>query len=376
MFEDSRICETIGPPPGQVIGEVISDTMLGLCHNLNYSCDNKNIIIGEHASTRNWYSVHDSELTFVKYSGERLTSKMLMEAAATISEIEAISSGIWQETINENSRYEQFEKRFKQVLEGEYGAPIRILISCLSANVKIDHIFSTVNVLIYLALNPPLPPYVMAPPEGSESWHWRNLYPPLRFIQLCKSVTEIGFIRSCHDHAAIEAYMDDLLDDSGLVSTHRMDFPEYTLHSSTPHFNKWNTSKIEFHTAYPQYMDYISWTQSQLAQFRKKELPFMVDFGGCLSGDLSKKYVKELFESRKVPYLSCPLRWTDSNKVGYCCDDTFGNWLIHSNIFYESLFDIAVGHGDIDLSYLPGDIRKSEFPNWLSDTLRNHLLHS
>lgn len=110
------------------------------------------------------------------------------------------------------------------------------------------------------------------------------------------------------------------------------------------------------------YYGCVLWIQSQLAQMRDSELPFLVSFADCMSGDLSRKHVRNTFQvdEDEVPFARCPLYWSENQKIRFACNRPFGNWLVGSIAYHYILFDVVAGTGTYDLSAFPPELDESD----------------
>ncbi|NMF66114.1 hypothetical protein DP113_01410 [Brasilonema octagenarum UFV-E1] len=359
VFEDSRISKQLGKPPGTVIGEVVGDVMLALCAEHDFLPQTKNAILTTPLTARQWFSVDDTEMMFVSISGMYLTSKILMECAATISELQLLPESLWMPVLGKAGVETVLTNRIKTILDGDYGIPIRSLLVVLNAGLdRLLDVLPTVNVLCFIALNPPLPPYVMHPPDDAPSWRWQDIYPPIRFARLALCVKKVGLLSDCRDHRTIATYIDKLCDVCQLPHTINTNYPDRISYEETPCFADENTvysDSLKF-----SHHDYIFWVQSCLMRYRLNALPLMVSFGDCLSGDLLKQYVNDVLNFDAVPFSRCPLGWTKNDKLGFSCSVDFGNWLFRSILMDYVLFDVVAGTGKYDLSSFPGEINQNE----------------
>jgi hypothetical protein len=213
VLEDSRILQSgLRQIPGVSFGEVISDVMLALREDSDFLFDAKNV--SAILESREWFSIPDHEMQFTDWRGKALTSKALMESAATISEIQLFrySAHFWSVFIEEEDRIKIIKSRVDRILEGDYGLPIRIILEIMQIDFSSDinllfDMLPTVNILCFIALNPPLPPYVMSPPCDRQSWQWNDLYPPVRFIRLARCIKKIGLLNDWRNHESISSYI-------------------------------------------------------------------------------------------------------------------------------------------------------------------------
>lgn len=219
VLDDSTILQSgMKQIPESAFGEVVGDVMLALCGELNFSPQTKNTVLTNPFEPRKWFSIAENEMVFASWKGLHLTSRLLMECSATISEIRVLlgNSSIFTK-LNEKSDLEAaLRSRIKRILEGDYGLPIRIILQILKVDLAnlavLFDILPTVNVLCFIALNPPLPPYVMYPPQDALSWQWQDIYPPIRFLRLTQYISKIGLLKNFQDHRTISAYIDEFCD--------------------------------------------------------------------------------------------------------------------------------------------------------------------
>ena len=194
IFDNSQCVERKpGVVPGKVIGEVISDVVIAF-REYNSLLHSNDINIENSLEVRQWFSIEDSEMVFVSMFGMRLTSKLIMESPALISELQILSAQI--NYIGKSGKRKALESRIKTIVNGDYGIPIRCLLKVLNMDLNsLQRVLPTVNVICFIALNPPLPPYVINPPENCLSWSWQDIYPPIRFARLSHCVWKIVFGR-------------------------------------------------------------------------------------------------------------------------------------------------------------------------------------
>lgn len=371
LLEDSRVCESVGIPPKSAVGEIIGDVMLSLCSDGGFDCQNGDLIRTNASEPRRWYTFDSDAMGLVRVNGERLTTKMIMEAPATIAEMRLLPAEAWNTLLGHRGRVDAITQRLRAIVEGDYGVPVRSLLAIRGDDIcMISDVLPTVSVLCYLALNPPLPPYVMSPPATADSWAWDDIYPPTRFTRLCYATNRVGLIADCRDHHRISEYISALLNESQLPSTIGLEFPEHKPPADSPDFEDVATQYPAGLTA--RHHDYVFWVQSKLAALREKSLPFVVSFGDCLTGDLSITHFNDVLalDEKTIPFARCPLHWTDSGKIGFSCPVEFGQWLVQSVALHHVLFDVVAGVGDFDMGAFPPELGKREF----QEVLRNSIL--
>jgi hypothetical protein len=362
VFEDSRIAEQLVRPPGSMFGDVIGDTILALWDH-DVSSSSSNTSLESALEAQQWFSMNQSDIFFMSMFGMRLTSKILMEAPAIISEFHLLSDSSWLSLLGEAGQTTVLTNRIRKVINSDYGIPIRCILKVLNLGLEnLRAILPTVNLLCFIALNPPLPPYVMAPPIGSPSWTWRDIYPPSRFSRLAHCVSKIGLLKASSDHNTIAKYIDDICDVCELPHTVRTNYPE-RLNSKDDSHILWGEEalsseffKLSDHSKL-NHRDYIFGVQARLMNYRLSGLPLLVDFGGCLSGDLATQYFDDIVDFRDVPFVKCPLVWTEDNRLSFSSSKEFGNWLVISVLVDYVLFDVVVGTGKYDLNAFPEEVR-------------------
>jgi hypothetical protein len=346
VIENSAHQDQIGWPRGEVFGEIVGDALLYACEECGLGTYPGN------AEARRWYHFDDSELKFVAVNGERLTTRALMEGMATANEIQALLF------FPQVAKSEPLVKRLQQTLDSFYGVAWRALVYSLGDAPRAwPRLIPTLNVLCELALDPPLPPLVMAPPLTGAHWPWEDIYPPLRFMQLLKAVKRIGLLDVEYDHSMIEYYIRSLCDD--LMWPCPLDF-EHPLSSSIRRFDFAHMDPAEEDRMW--YHDYLLWVQSKMWALKKTNLPFFTNFGQHTSGRLNEHYYFDTHsaENDTKYWLRPPFLRTPDERLAYIQDRTFIDWLLLSTLAYYLLFDVMVGVGDYDLSAFPAEVVNSK----------------
>ncbi|MBH1970810.1 hypothetical protein FK216_06150 [Moraxellaceae bacterium AER2_44_116] len=377
-FEDSSICDEIGVPPTQAIGEVIADVMIDLCINSRFKSTHSETVCTNPITPRKWYKFPD-QLRFVRLGDSRLTSRMLMEAAATISEVQLFKNGAWSRALDKKQSLHIIKKRLHSLLKGQYGVALRILLTHCEVNESdILDFLPTASALCFAALNPPVPPYVIAPPPNAIAWQWADIYPPIRFTRLCEVVRKIGILNEiqARDHFLLSNYISKLCEVANLPSTLDLNYPEFTPQSTTPDFTDRTCEYPD--TLALTHQDYNFWVQSQLSQLRRRALPLLVSLGNCLSGDLLKEHMDLFLDQGDffIPYAESPLHWSQNERIGFRCPSNFGNWLVRSVAMHDALFDFVVGVGEFDLSDYPPDIQCEKMQEMLKTNITNGLINN
>lgn len=375
VFEDSSICDAVGRPPAEAIGEVVADVVLDLSEEPPLGAFNLSQLASDQVASREWYRFPD-KIIFFGLGKSRLTSRMLMETAATISEIEVLRSGPWISLLDEKSAKNALRRRLRSLLEGEYGVAFRALLTIYGAESdEIITLLPTASALCFAALNPPLPPYTMSGPEHRKSWRWSEIYPPSRFKQLCEAVPKVGILKAARDHRTLHSYIHDLCRVANIPCTLDVQFPNFVPHASTPDFSDRSSHYPD--TLALTHQDYNLWVQSRLASLRQHSLPLFVSLGDCLSGELCKEYSAYFLSNVNgdaVPFAESPLLGGHGSdgKVGFRCPKDFGNWLVRSTAMQSAVFDFIVGAGEFDLRDFPKEVQAQA----MQDMLKNNLIDS
>jgi hypothetical protein len=371
-FEDSRTTEKLGQVPGHIVGEIIGDLMLTLW-DYKFPSHLGNDLKSALEEARNWFSIGESEMYFASMHGMRLTSKNIMEASAVISELQLLSSHM--AFLKKSDSKKALLNRIKTIIDSDYGVPIRCFLRALNISLeRLGEILPTVSVLCFIALNPPLPPYVMGPPENSPSWNWQDIYPPIRFARLVNCISRFGFLKDSNTHKNIIEYIDEICCFCSLPHTLNMPYPERIDIGDSIDFSNSNqiNPEIFISSDYSKssHNDYIFWVQSRLAEYRLSSLPLLVNLGACTSGKLLKEYSCAMINFDDIPSLQSPLGWTDDDRLGFSCSLEFGNWLAQSVVFDYVLFDVVAGVGKYDLSAFPKEISDND---GLHESLINNI---
>jgi hypothetical protein len=236
-------------------------------------------------------------------------------------------------------------------MASSYGLPIKVFLKHLNLSLDdLEQYLSTISILCFIALNPPLPPFNINPPDYAESWNWSDMYPPIRFVRLLDAIPEIGHLKKNNpSHEEISNYINSIVELTKVPSIIENVFPE----QYTPkQFEKYD-SGMQFDT-----FSYLFWVQKKLAEFRTNKLPIISNLASCFYGDLSSLYMNDIIDSGdvKIPFIKSPLIWTD-NDIGYYGDNDFCNKLLVSATSNYCLTDLLIGSNEYDLKQFPERLR-------------------
>ncbi len=146
IFDSSECQENIDFPRGQVLGEIVGDTILYFCDRCGYEYPGNEL-------ARKWFQFDEGEVLFISISGKRLTTRGLFEGATASNELLLL--------LTRGASDERIEKYLEQLKNGNYGIALNIFISTLGLGAKaLRNVLPTFNAICDIALNPPLPPRI------------------------------------------------------------------------------------------------------------------------------------------------------------------------------------------------------------------------
>ena len=373
-FEDDVAFAAPGPPPSQVFGEIFADVMLSLCGEAHFVSPSSEHIRSHIEEARTWYAF-PGETPYIAFRGLSITTRMIMETAATIAELELLPETIWLEVLD-NYQDTFWNRRIARLLEGRYGTPFRVFLEVLETSFdRLADVLPSLSVVCFAALNPPLPPVVMAPPRSKRSYQWEEIYPPIRFMRLSAAITRVGLARRWMPIKQLSQYVVDLCDAAGLETIWEFAYPSRSHGWGVVDFGEKDVAYSEKTKASRH--DYAFWVQSNLYSHISTWLPLFTCLGQCFSGDYAHQYAPVVLSGpddlEQVPYIKCPLHWTDTDKLSFACRSDFGNWLIRSALMSEAIFDTVVGTGSYDFSRVPLQVGESRV---LREMLRASVEHN
>jgi hypothetical protein len=130
---------------------------------------------------------------------------------------------------------------------------------------------------------------------------------------------------------------------------------------------------------YPQTIDDELIIQAQLRFERIPDrLPLLANFGGCLQGELSQKFVEFLFgRSERYDFITPPLEFMKNGKIGFSGSAAFGNNVLRSVTISAGLFEFACGNGKISLDELPSEVQATDrMLSFLHQTLHHMIVET
>jgi hypothetical protein len=145
--------DDVGWPRGEVFGQVLADGLLFLSDRFELGPYPGNKI------ARELYHFPKSEVVFAAFKGERLTTRGIMEGAASSNELRALAAS--PELAGEYTQEQKVEDvgaSLDHILETDYGISLRALLHITeSPEDSIFDLLPTLNLVSDLALNPPCP---------------------------------------------------------------------------------------------------------------------------------------------------------------------------------------------------------------------------
>jgi hypothetical protein len=221
-IEDASVVDKIGYAPGESMAHALADVVeysvdLAKYHSPEYEQ------VG-HKGARSWYDFSYQPIIRVKIDTvgkEEITSKSLQECAAALVEIQYILGGTIRKYLDFDEIKRIVAPSVKSLMNSYYGIPLKAFLrhfkhvnnepfdfECFSFN---PDVIQTLATIIFLALNPPLPPLVIGPRHSSgRPWTWDDLYPPERFRRLLMALPEIGLVPFQANIDELSRYISDI----------------------------------------------------------------------------------------------------------------------------------------------------------------------
>jgi hypothetical protein len=348
---DSSELDEAGCPPGEVFGQIVADGLLFISDQFQLGAYPGN------KTARAYYHFPKSEIVFAAFKGERLTTRNIMEGAASSNELRALASypELGREYTLEH-KVQDVNAALDNLLASNYGISLRALLHLTdSSEDAVLDLLPTLNLVSDLALNPPVPPIVV---PDAERYRWAEVYPPLRFFLLGAQVGRVGRLKHFSDHHELEEYGAKLLDAAGLlqISSYKCrldDYPPKTSYSRAAKEGCWVPEPQSVH-----YYDYLLWVHSKFWQTRRSDLPLFVNLCECMVGDFSARYLDYIIGEEGRLWFQPPLFWTSDNMIGHGqAARELGSGLLLSAAADYVLFDILAGTGSIDMAAYPPDCR-------------------
>lgn len=352
LFFDSPVQQNAAVPRGMILGEIVGDIVAQLVAD---QPDVPGLL-----ALRDSRKLDDSSVAYVAFHGRRLTTHLLMEAAASATELA-------------NAENSPFGGRnapaIRMKLEkSDYGLAARIMLARFEQPFeRLAEFIPTLGALIDAALNPPLPPIVLEPQPGS--WCWSKLYPPMRFFQLLDAALALPPLAANAEHEQVRAYQSELCERAGLADPAGFS-AEHLRQGLRTDFEAVN-GDVAAYASSDTLFQFIRWVQLRMWQERAEALPLFTNLAACKVDRLSRLYGLRLLEPGKSRWASPPLIWSASDLLGYSeVDHCFENLLCLGSVYQACAYEVAAGAGPMDLGAFPPDVRGHP---WLLETIEKSL---
>lgn len=353
-LDDSRSTERLGHPPTEACGQVMADVILNCCDTFNFLSDDYRA--AGHNGARKWYFAEDDRLSevLVNFEGIRshLTSIGLMECAASLNELQQLQNAAFATVLGQ--RYEVAkQKHVEAFLRSSYSLPFKLFTHVAPGHASDWQTGSVMlNLMIYFALNSPLPPRVLSVPR--RSYRWFEIYPPHRFIVALRTLKNVSPLVDPHSIGAMQKFLSAVVEASSLPYAGDAPMPR----RSASELDWDNHSEIE---EYPLTIDDELVIQAQL-RFEKipSLLPLVANYASCTTGSLSREFARLLISrEERFDFMSPPLEFLQGGKIGFSGSKAFGNNIVRSVATSNALFELACGSGAMTLDQLPPEVRES-----------------
>ncbi|MBL7818606.1 MAG: hypothetical protein JNL70_26640 [Saprospiraceae bacterium] len=396
FLNNPNTVKTLGLPTGQIIGDSFSYIYL---YNV---FGNKRLSQAELFKIRQWYSFSDDELNaskdlriFVKNKVQKkatlfsrifnfddpvnkLTSETLMECSATMSEIQFLCNNI-DTPLNFLIKKEHFDSRIKLLMETSYGVPLKIFLNLTNQDINmfnVGSITTTLNTLIFIALNPPVPPLQYNPPKNKKTWSWFDIYPPIRFIRSVYALNNIKPLSAKAQNLETKEFINKICEISELP----------IINENSLKLNKkfqqidFSDSSLNFDVNNPSFSsyDFIHWVQKEFQDMKEDSIHFLTNFSNCTVGDLSVDFLELLIPSDKISFAKVPMQWTKNDKIGFTSTKTaFYNILLRDLAFSNCLFDLVVGQKEFDLHTFTPQVNNSKPTHeWVKNSIYQSIVQT
>ncbi len=357
LLQRCSAVDNLGQFPSGAMGCVFSDVMESYAQ-LGVQGDEYRQ--AGHARSRDWFVGAEDQLVHIRVGGQLLTSDALLEGGATIAELSLLSNRIYTSLMSTSDRDRFFQRYNDTVLYGRYGAPLRACFEVLppTGATSFADVVRTCAMFIYIALNPPLPPFVMRPRRGGRAWGWHEVYPPLRFARLLRVAEALGPCPESSFAAGYESYIRKACDAAGLDDIWEYRVPPRA-GSRTPLASEAPERVVngEFWDVHAEYV----LRAHEAVSAHPERVALVADFGACTQGEFSGKYAKMLIDPEgDEVYFRSPLAHRGRGKLLFGCDVATGNQLVRSVCVSHAMFDFACGTGEVEIPFLPHEVTGSD----------------
>ncbi|RIV87034.1 hypothetical protein D2V17_09090 [Aurantiacibacter xanthus] len=368
-FEDSRATDRLGHPPVDACSNVMADVILNACDTHGFLSPDYNA--DSHVGARDWYFTTDRTIAEVvtEIDGERVhvTSVGLMECAASLNELQWLQGNmIGVVAPDELKRIVQ--ARIEEFVGSSYSIPFKLFhLASDRPRTRSSTLWLSLNLLVFFALNPPLPPRILSRPR--EPLTWPEVYPPIRFFMGLRVLDDIEPISDPQSVVEMQRYIADIANATGLEYCGDVPIPQRKYTTA-----EWDAASETEN--YPLSIDDELIIQAQLRVERIPDrLPLIANFASCLQGKLSRQFARLIFaHEERYDFLGPPLEFLKNGKVGFRGSAAFGNNVVRSVAVSAALFEFACGAGKFSLAELPSEVgRGDNMFRFMEDTL-HHLI--
>lgn len=369
-FDNSLATDGLGHPPVDAGSNIMADVILHCCDTWGIeSCD---FAAQGHVGARDWYFTADQHFTEARVrlpdGDHHLTSASLMECSASLNELQQYQNSVMKPLL-EDAFDREFDQFIKYFVNSSYGLPLKLFLIASKKHAS-DRMTSplTLNLIIFFAVNPPLPPRVLTCP--SRPYGWSEIFPPIRFLLAINALEGIPKIVNPESSEEMHAFLDALVEVTSLPFSGRDKMPKRTAGLDQAYRNaKHNeTGAIideELILASHYRLDSIS-----------DYMPLVANYSSCVTGELSRKYADYTIQlGPEYDHLDAPLEFLDANTVGFRGARAFGNNVVRSVSVANAVYDFACGVGDLCLKSLPNEVSSSQsMSSFVERSLRQSLV--
>ena len=335
LFWDSEQQDSVGTLRSYLVPEVFADALL-LCSELGLRAYPGNDIARK--------IVRMPEPTLLTVNGARLTTKHLLEGAASAQELHA--------SIGALALFEDpslVAEAIAKLEDSTYGMAYKLFESTVGFETEkyLDSL-TTFSLMVDLALNPPLPPVVLSFPKPL-SWH--DIYPPLRFVTLCNAVKAIGLVEYGASSIEVEAWLDAIIDVTGLEDPRTWD---------TTHLNKALQTLDDSDTCGETHNGecWINWflhAAHQAWEARRDFSELIPRLGECTHGEHCKKLCLYFAGDEGVDWFQAPFMLHAGEDIRHSYWSHYGSILMAALQFSDYLEEFLLHTGEPSLNSSPYD---------------------
>jgi hypothetical protein len=288
----------------------------------------------------------------------RLTTRLILEAAATVDELLGASAvtrmfpeagkGLGVEIVS-------------RLRSGSYGVALRRFGTMVhdDPDAAFDDLV-TFGVVCDIALNPPLPPCTSAAVMPTS---WFDLYPPIRFVRACIALRRLRRKLGMEGtHADCLALQEDVCELAGITMADDL----------APHLDgyqrvNWSAQIRSSSSAMPEdygYLDFVFWCGARARELRKTDLRLLTTPAlRITAGDPAAMELR--IETGGDGWYHAPV-WALGDAFGFSHPMTsaFGTWLVTKAAAGACVDDWMAGRGRLDLSWLPQRLLDSRDEVW------------